>query len=79
MKFLVIALLLTMSPLSYALKFSNFISRKSNCSTQTRLFSVNISNLVDKAIASNDVMVFSKTYCPYCTKGINYNEENFVH
>eukprot|EP00730_Choanoeca_flexa_P019881 TRINITY_DN9726_c0_g1_i2.p2 TRINITY_DN9726_c0_g1~~TRINITY_DN9726_c0_g1_i2.p2 ORF type:complete len:116 (+),score=16.11 TRINITY_DN9726_c0_g1_i2:65-412(+) len=25
-------------------------------------------SIVEKAIAGNDVVVFSKTYCPYCTR-----------
>ena len=35
----------------------------------TRHFTMSVADEVNKAIASNDVMVFSKTYCPYCSKG----------
>ncbi|CAG5094411.1 Oidioi.mRNA.OKI2018_I69.XSR.g13533.t1.cds [Oikopleura dioica] len=27
-----------------------------------------VKDIVDQAIAANKVMVFSKTYCPFCTK-----------
>jgi glutaredoxin 3 len=30
-----------------------------------------VKNFVDKSVSSNKVVVFSKTYCPYCTKAKN--------
>ncbi|OCF37514.1 glutaredoxin [Kwoniella heveanensis CBS 569] len=35
-----------------------------------------VKQLVDKTIAENKVVVFSKSYCPYCKKAKNYLAED---
>ncbi|KAF8820620.1 putative glutaredoxin [Cardiosporidium cionae] len=41
-----------------------------NSSSTPKMVSADTKNLVDSAISDNDVMVFSKTGCPYCRKAI---------
>ena len=38
-----------------------------------------IDHLVEKYIEENDVMIFSKSWCPYCTKvGLTFSYSNEI-
>ena len=50
--------------------YSRQNSSKSLGSPRENAHSVDINKFVDKAILNNDVMIFSKTDCPYSSKGM---------
>ncbi|KIR68380.1 glutaredoxin [Cryptococcus bacillisporus CA1873] len=56
--------------------FATAQTAKIGSSISTPNMSSDVKYLVDKAIADNKVVVFSKTYCPYCKRAKSYLAED---
>lgn len=55
---------------------SIYVAAKIGSSISTPNMTADVKSLVDKAIADNKVVVFSKTYCPYCKRAKSYLAED---
>ncbi|AAW43119.2 hypothetical protein CNBD4970 [Cryptococcus deneoformans B-3501A] len=56
--------------------FATTQTAKIGSSISTPNMTADVKSLVDKAIADNKVVVFSKTYCPYCKRAKSYLAED---